>query len=68
MNDLDRPVWSTDADAPAMLALAQLTQPGPFLRRTLHAWTTNRAAIALYERLGFGPRTEVDVAVLQRPA
>ncbi|CAG1014959.1 hypothetical protein BURC_00836 [Burkholderiaceae bacterium] len=129
----DTVVELTDADAPEMLALAQLTQPGPFLRRThtmgrfvgiridgrlaamagermrlpgftevsgvcthpdfrgrglarrlssvisngiqqrgeqafLHAWTTNLAAITLYERLGFVPRSEVNVAVLQRPA
>ena len=123
-----------DADAAEMLALAALTQPGPFLARThtmgrfiglrvngrlaamagermrfpghvevsgvcshpdfrgrglarrlsaavtadiqrrgerpfLHAWTTNTAAIALYESLGFKVRTEVNVAVLQhRPA
>ena len=120
-----------DADAAEMLALATLTQPGPFLARThamgrfigirqggrllamagermrfaggtevsgvcthpdargrgharllsalvaariaargdrpfLHAWTHNRAAIALYESLGFELRTEVHVAVLQR--
>lgn len=120
-----------DADAPEMLALAQLTEPGPFLPRThtmgrfvgvriqgrlaamagermrfagatevsgvcthpdfrgrglarrlssvvahaiqqrgdqafLHAWVTNRAAIALYEGLGFQTRTEVQVAVLAR--
>ena len=122
-----------DADAPEMLALAQLTEPGPFLTRThtmgtflgvriagrlaamagerfrfpgytevsgvcthpdfrgrglgralsravaaaieargerpfLHAWRTNVAAIALYESLGFELRTEIDVAVLERPA
>lgn len=120
-----------DADAPEMLALAQLTEPGPFLARThtmgrflgvriqgrlaamagermhftgatevsgvcthpdfrgrglarrlssvvahaiqqrgeqpfLHAWVTNRAAITLYESLGFQTRTEVQVAVLAR--
>lgn len=120
-----------DADAAAMLALAQLTEPGPFLARThtmgrfvgiwsegvlvamagermrfeggtevsgvcvhpnfrgrgfarrlssvvthaiqqrgdqpfLHAWTTNAAAIALYESLGFEIRTEMQVAVLGR--
>jgi predicted GNAT family acetyltransferase len=120
-----------DADAAAMLTLARLTQPGPFLARThtmgrfiglrvngqlaamagermrfpghvevsgvcthpdfrgrglarrlsaavtadiqrrgerpfLHAWTTNTAAIALYESLGFEVRTSVNVAVLQR--
>ena len=120
-----------DADAAEMLALAQLTEPGPFLVRThtmgrfvgirsegvlvamagermrfeggtevsgvcvhpdhrgrgfarrlssvvahaiqqrgdrpfLHAWTTNEAAIALYESLGFQIRTEVQVAVLGR--
>lgn len=120
-----------DADALEMLALAQLTEPGPFLARThtmgrfvgvridgrlaamagermrfpgftevsgvcthpdfrgqglakrlssviasaiqqrgdqpfLHAWTSNRAAIALYESLGFEFRTTVQVAVLQR--
>ena len=122
----------TDADAPEMLALAKLTEPGPFLARThtmgtfigirsggrlsamagerfrfpgytelsgvcthpdfrgrglarhlsaavahgieargqkpfLHAWKTNRAAIALYESLGFELRSEVNVAVLERP-
>jgi predicted GNAT family acetyltransferase len=121
----------SDADAPEMLALAMLTEPGPFLSRThrmgtflgvriagrlaamagerfqfhgftevsgvcthpdfrgrglarslsaavaariesrgerpfLHAWKTNRAAISLYESLGFQLRTEVDVAVLER--
>jgi len=121
----------TDADAPEMLALARLTEPGPFLGRThtmgtflgiridgrlaamagermrfpgytevsgvcthpdfrgrglarrlsaavlvdieargdqafLHAWKTNRPAIALYESLGFELRTEVNVSVLTR--
>jgi predicted GNAT family acetyltransferase len=121
----------TDADAAEMLALATLTEPGPFLKRThtmgafrgiridgrlaamagerfrfpghtevsgvcthpdfrgrglarrlstavaagieargerpfLHAWSTNRPAIALYESLGFEIRAEVDVKVLQR--
>lgn len=121
----------TDADAPEMLALARLTEPGPFLARThvmgeflgirvdgrlaamagerfrfpghtevsgvcthpdfrhrgfarrlsaavaariesrgerpfLHAWRTNRPAIALYESLGFEIRAEVDVKVLER--
>jgi predicted GNAT family acetyltransferase len=120
-----------DADAAEMLALARLTEPGPFLARThtmgrfvglrvdgrlaamagermrfpghveisgvcthpdfrgrglarrlsaavaahvqqrgdlpfLHAWATNRAAIALYESLGFTIRTPVQVAVLRR--
>ncbi|WIT10512.1 GNAT family N-acetyltransferase [Paucibacter sediminis] len=120
-----------DADAAEMLALARLTEPGPFLARThrmgrfvgvriggrlaamagermrfpgatelsgvcthpdfrgrglarrlsaavtaaiqqrgeqafLHAWASNRAAIALYEGLGFVQRAEVNVAVLQR--
>ncbi len=120
-----------DADAPEMLALAQLTQPGPFLARThvmghfigiridgrlaamagermhvpghtelsgvcthpdfrgrglarrlsatvcagieargetpfLHAWKDNHSAIALYEKLGFRWRTDVNVAVLER--
>jgi predicted GNAT family acetyltransferase len=32
----------------------------------LHAWSSNHAAIALYESLGFEVRTEVDVAVLER--
>ena len=124
-------VQLTDADAPEMLALAQLTEPGPFLTRThtmgtfigiriggrlaamagerfrfpgytevsgvcthpdfrgrglarrlsaavaadieargdrpfLHAWKTNRPAIALYESLGFEIRNEVNVAVLER--
>ncbi|MDP3650046.1 MAG: GNAT family N-acetyltransferase [Rhodoferax sp.] len=35
-------------------------------RPFLHAWTTNTAAIALYEKLGFEVRIEVNVAVLQR--
>jgi predicted GNAT family acetyltransferase len=121
----------TDADAAEMLALATLTEPGPFLPRThtmgrfigiriegrlaamagermrfpghvevsavcthpdfrgrglarrlsaavtadiqrrgeqafLHAWTTNTAAIALYESLGFVTRTTVNIAVLKR--
>lgn len=34
-------------------------------RPFLHAWTTNTAAIALYESLGFEVRTEVNVAVIQ---
>ena len=120
-----------DADAQQMLALATLTEPGPFLARThtmgrfiglyidgrlaamagermrfpghvevsgvcthpdfrgrglarrlsaavaahiqrrgelpfLHAWTTNTAAIALYESLGFVQRSTVNVAVLKR--
>ena len=120
-----------DADAADMLALATLTEPGPFLPRTytmgrfigiridgrlaamagermrfpghvevsgvcthpdfrgrglarrlsaavtadiqrrgeqafLHAWTTNTAAIALYESLGFVTRTMVNIAVLKR--
>lgn len=120
------------ADAPEMLALAHLTEPGPFLARThtmgrfvgvridgrlaamagermrfpgftevsgvcthpdfrgrglarrlssvvanliqqrgdqpfLHAWTSNHAAIALYESLGFELRTSVQVTVLKRP-
>lgn len=120
-----------DADAPEMLALAQLTQPGPFLARThvmgrfigihidgrlaamagermhvpgctelsgvcthpdfrgrglarrlsatvcgmieargetpfLHAWKDNHAAIALYDKLGFRWRSDVNVAVLER--
>jgi predicted GNAT family acetyltransferase len=123
----------TDADAPEMLALARLTEPGPFLARThtmgrflgvridgrlaamagermhltgytevsgvcthpdfrghglarrlsaavatqieargeqpfLHAWHSNRAAITLYETLGFVLRTEVNVAVVARAA
>ncbi len=123
----------TDEDAPEMLELATLTEPGPFLRRThrmgnflgiriggrlvamagermrfpgftevsgvcthpefrgrgfarrlsaavaariaargeqpfLHAWKTNRAAISLYETLGFRIRTEVHVSVLKRVA
>lgn len=120
-----------DIDAPEMVALAKLTEPGPFLPRThtmghfigiridgrlaamagermrfpgfteisgvcthpdfrgqglasrlssvvanaiqqrgeqpfLHAWTTNRAAIGLYERMGFEFRIAVEVAVLMR--
>ena len=126
-------VQLTDADAPEMLALAKLTEPGPFLTRThtmgvfigiriggrlaamagerfrfpgytevsgvcthpdfrgrglarqlsaavaaaiearderpfLHAWKTNRPAIALYESLGFEIRNEVNVAVLEQRA
>ena len=121
-----------DDDASDMVALAQLTQPGPFLSRThvmgrfvgiridgrlaamagqrmrfpgytevsgvcthpdfqglglasrlssviasdiqrrgdqafLHAWATNHAAIALYEKLGFQLRAAVNVVVLTRP-
>ncbi|HYE41108.1 MAG TPA: GNAT family N-acetyltransferase [Ramlibacter sp.] len=120
-----------EADAAEMLALATLTEPGPFMARThtmgrfigvriggrlaamagermrfpgyvevsgvcthpdfrgqglarrlsaavaaniqrrgeqpfLHAWTTNTAAIALYESLGFQVRTTVNVAMLRR--
>jgi predicted GNAT family acetyltransferase len=120
-----------DADAGDMLALATLTEPGPFFVRThemgrfvgvridgrlaamagermrfpghvevsgvcthpdfrgrglarrlsaavsaeiqrrgdqpfLHAWTTNTAAIALYESLGFVSRATVNIAVLKR--
>lgn len=120
-----------DPDAAEMLALAKLTEPGPFVSRThimgaflgvrvggrlaamagermrfpgytevsgvcthpdfrgrgfarrlsavvahriqargdqafLHAWKSNRAAISLYESLGFVLRTEVNVAVLKR--
>jgi predicted GNAT family acetyltransferase len=33
----------------------------------LHAWTSNHAAIALYQSLGFEQRTTVQVAVLKRP-
>lgn len=119
-----------DDDAPEMLALARLTQPGPFLARThvmgtfrgiringrlaamagermcvpghtelsgvcthpdfrghgfarrlsaivanaiqargetpfLHTWKDNHPAIALYEKLGFRLRAEVNVAVLE---
>jgi predicted GNAT family acetyltransferase len=32
----------------------------------LHAWKSNRAAISLYEGLGFKLRTEVNVAELRR--
>ena len=35
-------------------------------RPFLHAWTTNTAAITLYESLGFEIRTAVNVSVLQR--
>lgn len=131
--DLDGITGLAEADAPEMLALAQLTEPGPFLARThlmgsfvgireggrllgmagerlrlpgytevsgvcthpdargrgfarrlsavvaarieargdqpfLHAWSSNRTAIALYESLGFVQRAEVNVAVLERPA
>lgn len=131
--DYDTIVDLGDADAAEMLALAKLTEPGPFLSRThtmgrfigirikgklaamagermrfagftevsavcthpdfrgrglarrlssvvahriqqrgeqpfLHAWTSNVAAIALYELLGFEHRTAVQVAVLKRRA
>jgi predicted GNAT family acetyltransferase len=33
----------------------------------LHAWTTNTAAIALYESLGFEVRATVNIAALSRP-
>ena len=127
------PTVLDEPDAADMLALARLTEPGPFLARThtmgrfvgvreggqlaamagermrqpgftevsgvcthpdhrgrglarrlsaavaaaiqdrgeqpyLHAWTSNRAAIALYESLGFTLRTEVQVAIAQRVA
>ena len=127
----DEVVELTAADAPEMLALAKLTEPGPFLPRThamgvfrgiriegrlaamagerfrfpgftevsgvcthpdfrgrglarrlsaavgsgieargerpfLHAWSSNRPAISLYESLGFEIRAEVDVKVLER--
>lgn len=120
-----------DEDAAEMVALARLTEPGPFLSRThvmgqfigvrirgrlaamagerfrlagysevsgvcthpdfrgqgwarrlsaavaariqargeqpfLHSWSTNRAAIALYESLGFRRRADVNVVILQR--
>jgi predicted GNAT family acetyltransferase len=35
-------------------------------RPFLHAWSTNRAAISLYESLGFELRSEVNVALLER--
>ncbi|HEX5683427.1 MAG TPA: GNAT family N-acetyltransferase [Ideonella sp.] len=131
--DLDGIAALGEADAAEMLALAQLTEPGPFLARThrmgafvgireggrllgmagerlrlpgytevsgvcthphargrgfarrlsaavaarieargeqpfLHAWSSNHVAIALYESLGFVKRTEVNVALLERPA
>src|SRR5579883_2200968 len=121
-----------ERDAPEMLALAKLTEPGPFLSRThvmgsflgiriegrlaamagermrfpgytevsgvcthpdfrgrgyahrlsaavaeriqargeqafLHAWKSNRAAVSLYEDLGFVLRAEVNVAELRHP-
>jgi predicted GNAT family acetyltransferase len=127
----DEVVALTDVDAPEMLALAKLTEPGPFLPRThtmgvfrgirldgrlaamagerfrfpgytevsgvcthpdfrgrglarrlsaavaariesrgerpfLHAWSSNRPAISLYESLGFEIRAEVAVRVLER--
>jgi len=127
----DEVVALGDADAAEMLALAKLTEPGPFLPRThtmgvfrgiriegrlaamagerfrfpgftevsgvcthpdfrgrglarrlsaavgsgieargerpfLHAWSSNRPAISLYESLGFEIRAEVDVKVLER--
>ena len=37
-------------------------------RPFLHAWHSNRAAITLYETLGFVLRTEVNVAVVARAA
>lgn len=33
----------------------------------LHAWTTNTAAIALYDSLGFVTRATVNIAMLRRP-
>ena len=41
----------------------QLRHEQPFL----HAWTTNYAAVSLYERLGFTRRATVQVAVLMHP-
>lgn len=123
----------TEDDAEDMMALATLTEPGPFLRHTgrmgrfvgirihgqlaamagerfrfpgytevsgvcthpdfrgqglaqalschvaahicargdtpfLHAWISNKAAIRLYEKLGFRTRCEVNVAILKRRA
>jgi ribosomal protein S18 acetylase RimI-like enzyme len=94
----------SDADAPEMRALAELTQPGPFHARThelggfvcthpdargrglagalmqrvaanivargeelfLHVYPHNTGAIALYERLGFRHRANLQLNVLRR--
>jgi predicted GNAT family acetyltransferase len=48
----------------AIAARIQARGEQPFL----HAWETNTAAIALYETLGFRLRSQVHVAVLERPA
>jgi predicted GNAT family acetyltransferase len=47
----------------AVTAAIQARGDTPFL----HAWTSNHAAIELYRSLGFEPRCEVNVAVLERP-
>jgi predicted GNAT family acetyltransferase len=55
----------TDADAPEMLALARLTEPGPFLPRThtmgvfLGIWIEGRLAAMAGERMRFPGYTEV---------
>jgi predicted GNAT family acetyltransferase len=37
-------------------------------RPFLHAWKANHAAISLYETLGFGLRTEINISILKRSA
>lgn len=77
MHVLDRPVWASLDGAHAVLAeggvLARRYQQRVNLFASargetpfLHARRDNHVAIALYASLGFPPRAEVNVAVLER--